>query len=389
MKAEQKTFVVANHVLSPMASGTAAHVDAMLLGETGVRFSHRQEYHGQGVCASLFSAEDWKEMHTRFPGDWSPFELLLLGSLTEVLKQVQVDLSDPRTLLLVASTKGNIGLLEPSTTDPGAVGSLSASALKVGRHFGYHAEPIVVSNACISGMTALLVAKRLMDSGLYDQAVVTGADCISPFIIAGFRSFQALSDEPCRPFDLNRKGINLGEASASMVLAKVPVDALHPAGIPGLVYLAAGSTSNDANHISGPSRTGEEMAQAITAAMENAGLEPRDIGFIAAHGTATPYNDEMESKAFTQAALQNVPAFSLKAYFGHTLGAAGLLESAISVEALKRGLVLASRGYEEHGVSMPVTIAKENYQKPGMRHFLKTGSGFGGCNAALIFSKNN
>lgn len=386
MKAEQKTYVIAHHVLSPFASGTAAHVDAMLRGETGVQFSHRQEYHEQGVCASLFSEEGWAGLRGRFPGNFTPFELLLLGSVTEAMKVRSVDLSDPRTLLLVASTKGNAGLLEPATPDPTDVASLSASAGKIGRYLGYHGSPVVVSNACISGMTALLAAKRLMESGRYDRAVVTGADCISPFIIAGFRSFQALSDEPCRPFDLHRKGINLGEAAATMILSREAVGSEHGNRF---FSLSAGATSSDANHISGPSRTGEEMAQAIQAAMEHAGLGAADIGFICAHGTATPYNDEMESRAFTLVALQNAPVFSLKAYFGHTLGAAGLLESAISLEALERGLVLASRGYEEHGVSTPVTITREHYSEPGMRHFLKTGSGFGGCNAALIFSKNN
>lgn len=385
MKAEQKTFVMSHHVLSPMASGTAAHVDAMLRGESGVFFSHRQEFHGQGVCASLFSPEDWAAMRQSFPGEWSPFELLLLGSITEALKSYPVDLANSRTLLLIATTKGNIGLLEPATPDPENVGSLTASAQKIGQFLGYRGNPVVISNACISGMTALLVAKRLMDGGAYDQAVVAGADCISPFIIAGFRSFQALCDEPCKPFDLNRKGINLGEAAATIILANQSIPETDGAV---LCRLSAGATSNDANHISGPSRTGEEMAQAIQAAMEMAGLEPSDIGFISAHGTATPYNDEMESKAFAHIDLQNVPVFSLKAYFGHTLGAAGLLESAISLEALERGLILASRGYEEHGVSMPVTIARQNRSQPGMRHFLKTGSGFGGCNAALLFSKN-
>lgn len=375
----ESTYIQAHHILSPLGNGTAENWQAILDGKTGVRVQVREDFRSQPICAGLFSAEQWQSMSLAAGHDNTPFETILFLSIESAVKAAAVDLADPRTLLVLASTKGNIGLLQDAAAeDPQALVSLSTSARKLARALGYRADPIVVSNACISGMTALLTAKRLMEAGLYDRAVVAGADCISPFIVAGFRSFQALSDEPCRPFDLHRKGINLGEGAATIVLGKTAAS----------IRLSGGSTSSDANHISGPSRTGAEMAQAIQVAMQRAGVTENEIAGICAHGTATPYNDEMEAKAFGLSGLATTPAFSLKGYFGHTLGAAGLLEMAITAAALEAATLPASRGYQEHGVSVPVKIVAEQTSVPGMQHLLKTGSGFGGCNAALVMSKN-
>jgi len=374
-----ETYIAASHILSPLGNGTAANWAAMRQGRSAVAIHQKKEFRDQPLCAALFSAEQWRSIAEELPEDFTPFEQLLAGSIKNALAEKQVDLKDPRTLLLLASTKGNIGLLVPGSTDPQQVTSLQISAKKIGNFLGYHSTPMVVSNACISGMTALMTAKRLMDAGLYDCAVVAGADCISPFIVAGFRSFQALSEAVCKPFDLHRNGINLGEGAATIILSKIVA----------ATSLSGGSTSSDANHISGPSRTGAEMAQAIGVALQRAGIEPGDIGGISAHGTATSFNDEMESKAFVLSGLAHAPAFSLKAYFGHTLGAAGLLESAIAIEALDQGMVPSSMGYTAHGVSEVVNISSVWQSDTGIRHLVKTGSGFGGCNAALVFSKKN
>ena len=152
------------------------------------------------------------------------------------------------------------------------------------------------------------------------------------------------------------------------------------------VKVSGGSVSNDANHISGPSRTGEELNLAISKAMNNAGLSANDIDFISAHGTATLFNDEMEAKAITLAGLQLVPVNSLKGYYGHTLGAAGLIESIISIQSLKENLVIPTRGFENIGVTQPINVCSTLYSAT-LKNCLKTASGFGGCNAAMVFSK--
>ncbi|MBS1503469.1 MAG: beta-ketoacyl synthase, partial [Bacteroidetes bacterium] len=128
------------------------------------------------------------------------------------------------------------------------------------------------------------------------------------------------------------------------------------------------------------------LSFAIDQALKDAGISANDVGFISAHGTATPYNDEMEANAISLSGLGNVPLNSLKANYGHTLGAAGLIESIASLQSLKRSLVLPTMGFEERGVSRPVNVCATPLQVKA-KNFLKTASGFGGCNAAVVFGK--
>jgi 3-oxoacyl-[acyl-carrier-protein] synthase-1 len=141
------------------------------------------------------------------------------------------------------------------------------------------------------------------------------------------------------------------------------------------------------NHISGPSRTGEELAIAIRKALDDASVSPSSVDFISAHGTATQYNDDMEARAFALAGLSPVPANSLKGYFGHTLGAAGLVESIVSIHSMKGNVMIPTLGFQEPGVPVEMNIC-DRLQQAEVNHCLKTASGFGGCNAALVFSKN-
>jgi 3-oxoacyl-[acyl-carrier-protein] synthase-1 len=209
--------------------------------------------------------------------------------------------------------------------------------------------------------------------------VVAGADVITKFVLSGFHSFQAISAESCKPFDADRTGITLGEGAATIILSSNPKYADN-------VKVLSGAVSNDANHISAPSRTGEELGFAITKTLKQAGVGTNHIDFISAHGTATSYNDEMEAKAINLAGLQKIPANSLKGFYGHTLGAAGLIESIVSIQSLKENVVLPTIGFANMGVSAPINICTSLL--PGnYKTFLKTASGFGGCNAAVLFSK--
>ncbi len=144
-----------------------------------------------------------------------------------------------------------------------------------------------------------------------------------------------------------------------------------------------GASANDANHISGPSRTGDGLFQAIKETMLNSSFKPDTLN---AHGTATPFNDEMESIAFERAGLNKVPLNSLKGYYGHTLGAAGVLETIITLEAAHDGKIIKSAGFSEIGVSGKVEIITE-HKNANIKAILKTASGFGGCNAAALFAK--
>jgi 3-oxoacyl-[acyl-carrier-protein] synthase-1 len=231
----------------------------------------------------------------------------------------------------------------------------------------------VVSNACISGVAAMLLARRLITSGRYRHAIVVGADLVSRFIVSGFQSFLSLSDEPCRPFDAARKGLTLGEAASTMVFTARPGD----------VCLLRGASSNDANHISGPSRTGEGLYQAIIRTLKEGELPD----LVSAHGTATRYNDEMESIALARSGLEGIPVNSLKGCLGHTLGTAGIIETVLNLAAAEQEILLPTLGYEDHGVSSKIRVQKET-GKGEVRYLLKIASGFGGCNAAALFRRS-
>ncbi|MEO8172570.1 MAG: beta-ketoacyl synthase N-terminal-like domain-containing protein, partial [Sediminibacterium sp.] len=257
--------------------------------------------------------------------------------------------------------------------------ALHTSAKLIKEHFGFQHQPVVISNACISGLLGILVARRLISSGQYDHAVIAGADIISKFVLSGFQSFQAVSPEPCKPFDKTRQGISLGEGAATVILSRDKKTTND-------IKVMGGAVSNDANHISAPSRTGNELAYIIKKIMKDAGTTAGEIDLVSAHGTATIYNDEMEAKAINLAGLENVPTNSLKGYYGHTLGAAGLIETIISVRSLQEGMIIPTKGFENTDPSAQLNITKELIRRP-LQNCVKTASGFGGCNAAVLFSK--
>jgi len=309
---------------------------------------------------------------------YTPLEKAAILSVRNAAEQADIDLSDARVLFLFSSTKGNVHLLDEPGFDKKSI-YLWHSAQLISAYFENPNTPIVVSNACISGACAQIAAMRELESGAYDYAVVIGVDFLSKFIISGFQSFKALSMEACRPFDKNRAGLNLGEAASTIIYKRVD-DKDNFSGI----VLQQGAVRNDANHISGPSRTGEGSFLALQTVLQTTSVG--EIAFVCAHGTATPYNDQMESIALTRAGLNNVPTNSLKGYFGHTLGAAGVLESIISTHALMNKIVLSSLGFNEGDNEYPLNIAREiaHTSKP---YCVKMLSGFGGCNAALLFKK--
>ncbi len=206
-------------------------------------------------------------------------------------------------------------------------------------------------------------------------------DLVRQFILSGFNAFQALSDAPCKPYCKTRTGINIGEVAASVLVTKNETNLVDEG-----VKVLGEASCNDANHISGPSRTGEGLFRSVKRAMSKAGVQAETVDYISAHGTATLFNDEMEAIAFNRLGLQKTPLNSLKGYFGHTLGASGLLETIIGMHSLNKNTLFASKGFQELGVSQPLNIIQRT-EKKEIKTFLKTASGFGGCNTAVVFQK--
>ncbi len=371
-------FIASDNILSPIGSTTAENFSQLTKNISGIQLHNDPLMSDEPFYAALFNNTD---PFIKEAGSYTKFERLLIASISDVLQNSRIDVRDKKTILIVSSTKGNISLLENNILDAPLQKRIAmhTSAKLVADHFGFINEPLVVSSACISGLLGIMIGKRLIESGQYENAVIAGADVISKFVLSGFQAFQAVSPEPCQPFDKDRKGISLGEGAATMILSS---NKKYASG----VKVMSGAGSNDANHISAPSRTGEELGYIIKKVLKDSGLSTTDIDFISAHGTATVYNDEMEAKAITNAGLQSVPTNSLKGYYGHTLGAAGLIESIISVQSLKENIVLPTKGFEQMDLVTPLNINKTSLHMP-LQNCLKTASGFGGCNAAVVFSK--
>ncbi len=171
--------------------------------------------------------------------------------------------------------------------------SLHSMGKAITTHFQNPNDPVVVSNACISGISAMILGKNILDEGEYEQVIVCGADLLSEFTVAGFNCLHAISPFPCKPFDKGRMGLSPGEGCGVVVLTNQKNSSEKS------IFISGSATSNDANHISGPSRTGDGLHIAIEKAIKMANINKKDIGFINSHGTATLYNDESEGLALT------------------------------------------------------------------------------------------
>ena len=388
---------IADNIYSPLGVTTAENYAAVKQGRSMLHsYPAGTMDLPEAFTASLF---DWDRVEPL--EGYTRFERIVIQSVSRALAQTDIDIHSDRVLFVLSTTKGNVELLDSRSPQFPADRVLPGAAARViAAYFGFSREPLVVSNACISGLSAQITAMRLLESGACDVAVVCGADVQSRFIISGFGSFKALSPMECRPFDIERLGLNLGEAAATVVYASshpscVPSVAsdqrsstpftLHPSPFTSPLWSAVrGAVRNDAFHISGPSPKGEGSYRAIRAAM---GDTPADeLAFINVHGTSTMYNDEMESAAIDRAGLLDVPVNSLKGYYGHTMGAAGVLETILSMAAVDDGCILGTRGYEELGVSHRVRVSGQ-HAATTKQTFLKLLSGFGGCNAAMLFKK--
>lgn len=374
----REIYITDYNCITPLGFDVESNWKALLEGESGVALHQIIDNHEAFFVSKIDTEKLEEEFYKHFENkNFTRLEKMFLLSLKPLVENHSI--SD-ETAFILSTTKGNISLLKNENALPEGV-YLSYLAQKVADFFGFKTKPIVVSNACVSGVMAIAVAKNMIQAGKYKDAFVVAGDEISEFVISGFNSFQAIGSEPCRPYDKTRNGINLGEATASVYITselnqteKFKFKVLGDSAI------------NDANHISGPSRTGDGLFLSIQNAMKEAKISAEQIDFISAHGTATLYNDEMEAIAFNRMDLQNVPLNSMKGYYGHCLGASGLLESIISMESALNKTLIPSKNFEEMGVSQDLNIIKEN-QSAEIKYILKTASGFGGCNAAIVLEK--
>src|SRR5690554_4074799 len=379
-----KTYLSYNNILSNLGFTSQAVVDNISNEISGVQKINNQSLLPESFCASMISSEELIEKFKEIsdPSRYTKLEQMMILSLKEVIEASKIKI-DEKVGLIVSTTKGNIDVLEKDSSFSESRSYLSELGKTIQEYFSIKNEAIVVSNACVSGVLAISVAKRFIAAGKYKHVFIVSGDLVTKFIVSGFNSFQALSAEPCKPYDSDRIGINLGEAAASVLVTAEDTNLAEEA-----VEILGDSTCNDANHISGPSRTGEGLVRSVKNALKEANIKAAEVDYISAHGTATPFNDEMEAIAFNRLGMETIPLNSLKGYFGHTLGASGLIETIVGMHSLKQNTIFASKGTERLGVSKPLAVIKHKTTKT-LNNFLKTASGFGGCNTAIVFKKVN
>jgi len=376
----REAYITHHNIISSLGFTSEANFDQLIQEKSGIK-----KYQRENNETYFSSKVDKEKVNSEFKkiGDlesYTALEKMMILSVNSILSSSNYKITK-RTGLIIATTKGNIDTLSPSSKfykDPKR-SYLYELGNQINDFFDFKNEAIVLSNACVSGVLAVAVAQRFINDGVYDEVIIVSGDLVSEFILSGFTSFQAISNEPCKPYSNKRKGITIGEAVASvLVSSKKKRNSTQ--------VLGTGSC-NDANHISGPSRTGEGLVMSVKSALNEAKIQTHEIDYISAHGTATNFNDEMEAVAFSRLKMLETPINSLKGFYGHTLGASGLLESIIGIKSLEKNTLIGSLGFDELGVSECINVIKKT-EKKELNIFLKTASGFGGCNTAVIFKKS-
>ena len=356
--------------LYPGLEGSTAHVGSLPLA--GKDNTHR---YSRSDRLAMVAAEDAVK---DFDRESSAFREsgVIMASTVAGLSEIEPEISrDPR-----AWYRHDDGLLRAASYPVAHV------ADAVGEHLGVNGPRCAVSAACASSAMALALAANLLLDGAAPLMLAGGSDALCPFTLSGFNSLQALDPDPCRPFDQNRKGLNLGEGAAVLVLETLDRAMARNANV--LAVLRGWAMTNDAFHSTAPQTEGNGLADCMRLAMEMAEVGCDEIGYVNAHGTGTPLNDIAETHAYETAFRERsrpVPVSSTKSYFGHCLGAAGALEAAITIVAVGCGALLPTLRLTDPIESASVNWLRGEVIQQALPLAMSVSAGFGGSNAALIF----
>ncbi len=303
--------------------------------------------------------------------------------------------------VVMATTVGGLSEIDPEISQDAADwyrrGGLSQAssypvahvATTVAERLDMHGPNTAVSVACASGAMAIALAANLLLDGAAPMMLAGGSDALCPFTLSGFNSLQALDPAPCRPFDQNRRGLNLGEGAAVLVLETLAGAMQRHANV--LAVLRGWAMTNDASHPTAPQKQGIDLAACMRSAMEMAECSPDEIGYVNAHGTGTSLNDVAEANAYEGAfseRIRPIPVSSTKSYFGHCLGAAGALEAAITIVAIRCGALLPTLRLTDPIESRSVDWLRGEVRRQPLPLAMSVSAGFGGSNAALIIGSD-
>ncbi|WP_086933064.1 beta-ketoacyl-ACP synthase [Agarilytica rhodophyticola] len=314
------------------------------------------------------------------------------GNFMQSIERVKREFSRERVGLIMGSSTSSIdraeeayGQLEDDQHLPHAfqqeyVLNPHAPALYAAHVCGISGPAITINTACSSSAKVFASAARWLNLGLVDAVVVGGADTLCMSVLYGFHSLQLVSEKPCKPFDEQRDGINLGEAAGFAILTRKENSPEHTG-----IKLSGFGESSDAHHMSHPHPDGLGAKKAIEQALQGAALTTDDIDYINLHGTASRANDHIEGSLIANMFSQNTVASSTKGWMGHTLGAAGIIEAIIALDTLHTSVLPGTLNLEQVDQSIGLAMSPHNQQRK-VRHVMSNSFGFGGNNCCLLFS---
>lgn len=374
-----RSLINGNDGISKVSNIKTRHVDAIKVGE--IKLTNNELIAQLGLPLS---------------NNYSRTALLGVIAAKQAVKNASIlDINDCKTGLISATSVGGMDMTERyyydylTKKEPRKyieAHHAGDSTNKIAEQLSITEFTTTISTACSSSANAIMLGARLIKAGKLDRVIVGGTDCLSKFTINGFKTLMILSDGKSTPFDKNRKGLNLGEAAAFLVLESDEI--VKKEGKNVLAYVSGYGNANDAFHQTASSENGDGATLAMQKAFAVSGIKPAEIDYINAHGTATPNNDLSESKALIRVFGNTIPdVSSTKAFTGHTLAAAGAIEAVYSVLALQNGVIFPNLNFKnpikETGI-IPVTALKHKK----INHVLSNSFGFGGNCSTVIFSKN-
>lgn len=396
-----KVFITGAGLVTALGVGKNVNVEALLAGNTGIAtIKHLQTVHKDTIPVGEVKHTDAELLALcGLPNDAEGFtRTTLLGLLAakEALQDANADTAAVRTGFISANSVGGMGTTElfyPAFLDHEDAGNIADvathdcgdSTARIAEQLGIQDFVTTISTACSSSANSIMLGARMIKLGLLDRVVAGGTDALTKFTLNGFNSLQILDHNLCKPFDENRKGLNLGEGAGYVVLESETLAMQQPERILGI--LAGYGNTNDAYHQTASSPDGKGAGLAIEKAFAVSGLSPADIDYINVHGTGTENNDLSEGLAIERIFGENVPPFSsTKAYTGHTLAAAGGVEAVISLLTMQHQTVFPNLHFAQPMKELKHT-PQTTVKQVAINHILSNSFGFGGNCSSLIISR--
>jgi len=401
----ERIVVTSAGILSALGNGLEANLDALGNARSGLRHPRiLQTLHADEFVMGEVAMDNdaLSALLGLPPGDngYTRTTLLAMAALSELIGDAGIDLLRSAPLALInANTVGGMCSVEHMYLDfigPEKTGSFiqyidtldcAESTEKAAAYFGLKPFMATISTACSSSANALILGARMIQQGKVTRAICGGCDALSRFTLNGFHSLKNVEKTPCRPFDHDRFGLNLGEGAGYLLLEKESDAIARGARILG--YFTGYSNSNDAYHPTAPSPDGAGAYRTMERALQKAQLQPSDIDYINAHGTATLSNDAAEGKAIQELFAGKTPYFSsTKSYVGHTLAAAGAIEAIFSLLAIREQMIFPNLNFKTRMEELSITPVTEVLKNVPVQHVMSNSFGFGGNNVSLVFSRS-